>query len=303
MQPRHFLLVVLAATLWGGGGVAGKLLADHAQMDPVSIAMWRLIVAGLALMAYLAVRGHLRLRRMTRPMWVRAALTGGFTAVFEVTFFSAISLSSVGLSTLIAIGSAPVFVALYDWATSRLTPPPLTIGALILALVGVGLLLGGSLDGGRNAVVGALLALTTGISFAAVSVVNRRQIPGLPPVLLTGVGFTLGGLMLVPFAVLAGLDVATDMVGWSLVLLMGVVMTGFAYIAYLSGLVTVPPFVATIVALLEPLIAAVLGAIIFSEVLGLSGILGGVILGTAVVLLRPQRDAPAPVREAPTMVD
>jgi DME family drug/metabolite transporter len=303
VRPRHFLLVVLAAVLWGSGGVVGKLLGDHASLHPMSVAMWRMAVGGLVLLAYLGARGRVDLRSLTPTMWVRIALTGGFTAIFEAMYFTAINLSSVGLTTLIAIGSAPVMVAAFDWLILRTRPPRLTIIALALALTGLVLLLNGSVDGGRNAIVGALLAVVVGAAFAGVTVVNRRPIVGLPPVLLTGTAFTVGALMLVPFALLAGIGAPADAEGWGLVLLLGVVITAFAYIAYLTGLVTVPPFVATIVTLLEPLIAAVLGAIVFAERLGPWGIVGGVVLGAAVVLLRPQRDAPVPARKAPTMVD
>ncbi|PKQ25478.1 MAG: EamA family transporter [Actinobacteria bacterium HGW-Actinobacteria-4] len=303
VRPRHFALVVLAATLWGSGGVVGKVLGDHSGLHAMSVAMWRMAVGGLVLLGFLAVRRALTLRPLTRPMWVRILLTGGFTAVFEATYFSAINLSSVGLTTLIAIGSAPVMVAAFDWFALRTRPPRLTVIALVIALTGMVLLLGGSLDVGRSGMWGAALALVTGASFAGVSVVNRHQIPGLPPVLLTGTAFTAGALMLVPFALIAGIGAPADATGWGLVLLLGVVITAFAYIAYLSGLVTVPPFVATIVTLLEPLIAAVLGAIVLSERLGPLGIVGGIVLGAAVVMLRPQRDTPAPVRQPPTIVD
>jgi len=38
------------------------------------------------------------------------------------------------------------------------------------------------------------------------------------------------------------------------------------------------------------LVAAILGAIVLSERLGPTGIAGGVLLGIAVLILRPQRD-------------
>ena len=43
---------------------------------------------------------------------------------------------------------------------------------------------------------------------------------------------------------------------------------------------------------LEPLLGAILGAIVFGERLGALGIVGGALMGAAVLLLRPQRDEP-----------
>ncbi|MDN4482641.1 DMT family transporter [Demequina lignilytica] len=290
MRPRHFLSVVLAATLWGFGGITGTLLGDHAGIGPLSIAMWRMLVAGVALLAYLAVRGTLR--RLSAAQWRRALLTGTLTAAFEACYFLGISYSSVGLSTLIGIGSAPVFVAAYDWATERRRPPVTTLIALALALGGLALLLSGSLDTGRNGPLGALIALGAGATFAAITVVNRHEVPGLGPVEHTAFAFTFGGLLLVPAAAATGIGAASDGYGWALTIAMGVLITALAYVAYLTGLRSVPPFVATIVALLEPLVAAIAAALIFAERLGPLGIVGGLLLGAAVVLLRPQRDEP-----------
>ena len=74
--------------------------------------------------------------------------------------------------------------------------------------------------------------------------------------------------------------------------MLGLGITALAYVLFLAALETVPPFVATIVTLLEPLLGAVLGAIVFSERLGVAGVVGGALMGAAVVMLRPQRDEP-----------
>ncbi len=285
--------VVLAATLWGFGGVAGTLLGDHAGLHALSIAMWRMLVAGIALLAYLAVRRSLRWRTLTPRMRRRALATGALTALFEALFFSGIAQASVGLSTLIGIGSAPVFVAAYDWWSTRRRPERPALVALALALAGLALLMGGSLDTGRNGMLGGALALAAGASFAAISVINRTEVPGFGPVEHTALAFTAGGLMLVPVAALAGIGAADDAYGWALTLAMGVLITALAYVSYLRGLRSVPPFVATIVTLLEPLVAAILAAMVLGERLGWVGVLGGVALGSAVVLLRPQRDEPS----------
>jgi len=283
--------VVVAASLWGGGGVVGLKLAEHAGIHPLSVAMWRMLVGGLTLVVALAVSGRLRFR-LGRAAWTRILLTGALTALFEAGYFTAIAIASVGLATLIGIGSAPVFVALFDWLVRHERADRLTLAALVLALAGLTLLLSGSLDMGGNGAWGAVIALANGAVFGAITVVNRTPVPGLDPVPLTGLGFTAGGLLLVPVALIPGIGAPSDAVGWGWTLLLGIAITALAYVAYLTGLRTVPPFVATIVALLEPLIAALLGALVLGERLGVVGMVGGALLGTAVVLLRPQRDEP-----------
>ena len=128
--------------------------------------------------------------------------------------------------------------------------------------------------------------------FAAITIVNRTPVPGLNPVALTGGAFTAGALMLAPFALAAHTGLPHDAEGWGLAVALGVGITALAYVLFLAALETVPPFVATITTLLEPLLGAILGAIVFGERLGVAGVIGGALMGGAVVLLRPQRDEP-----------
>ncbi|MDN4481028.1 DMT family transporter [Demequina muriae] len=293
MRTRDFLLVLLAAALWGTGGVLGTLLADDGQVPPASVAMWRMLVAGSALSLWLVARGALRLRSLTAPMLRRLLATGALIAAFEVLYFTSIALAGVGLATLVAIGSAPAWVVLWDWVRRGDRPDARRTLALVVALAGLVALLGSSLDAGDGALAGVALSIATGAVFAGVTVVNRVAVPGLGAARLTALAFSAGGLMLVPVAVLLGWGAPAGVVSWGYALALGIGSTALAYLAYLTGLQTVPPFVATVVALVEPLVAAVLGALIFVERIGPGGLLGGAALASAVVLLRPQRDEPA----------
>ncbi|SEJ21090.1 drug/metabolite transporter, DME family [Demequina mangrovi] len=284
--------VVLAASLWGTGGVLGTLLAQRDGIPPASIAMWRMLIAGLALSAWLLARRALALRALDRPMAIRILATGSLTAVFEVLYFTGIALAGVGLATLVAIGSAPVWVALWDWWRRGDRPAGRRVLALVLAVAGLVTLLGSSLSVADGAALGVLIALVTGATFAGVTVVNREPVPGLGAARLTALSFAAGGVLLVPVALVLGWGAPSGAASWGLATALGIASTALAYVLYLGGLRTVPPFVATIVSMLEPLVAAILAAIVFSERLGWTGIAGGLALGAAIVLLRPQRDEP-----------
>lgn len=65
---------------------------------------------------------------------------------------------------------------------------------------------------------------------------------------------------------------------------LGLVPTALAYVLYFTGLRTVETGSAALLALLEPLTAAVLGAVVLSERLGVSGLCGAVLIGLAVLL-------------------
>lgn len=302
MRTPHFLLVLAAAALWGTGGLLGSLLADHSAVPAPAVAMWRILLAGVVLSAVLLVRRRLAVLSLTAPMMRRIVLTGALLAVFQVLYFTAVTMAGVGLATLVAIGSAPVWVAAWGVMRHRRAPTPRALIALAVALGGVASLLGGSLDAGVQAMAGMAVALGAGGTFAALTWVNRIGVPGLGAVRLTALSFTVGGLLLVPVVLVTGWAAPVGVAGWSYALALGVLSTAVAYIAYFAGLVTVPASVATIVVLVEPLAAAVLGAVVLGERLGPWGVAGAVALAVAVVLLRPQRDAPTRHPGQPTMV-
>jgi len=292
MRTRDFLFGIAAACLWGGGGVVGVVFGEHEGFAPVGIAAWRMALAGVSLLAVLAVIGRFRPGEWSRAAWVRMVVTGALTAGFEYAFFTSVTLASVGLATLVGIGSAPVVVAGYDAVVLRQRPSVRSVVALGLSLVGLGLLVGGSLDEGSRMLLGVAVALAAGVSFAAITIVNRAPVPDLHPVALTGGAFTAGAVLMLPFALLAGTGLPHDLEGWGIAIVLGVIITGLAYVLFLTSLQTVPPFVATIITLLEPLLGAILGAIVFGERLGWLGAIGGALMGAAVLLLRPQRDEP-----------
>ena len=292
MRTRDFLFAVAAACLWGGGGVMGVVFGEHEGLQPVGIAVWRMGLAGVSLLLLLAAMGRFTPGSWSRPAWVRMLVTGALTAAFEYAFFTAVTIASVGLATLVGIGSAPVVVAGYDAVVTRERPPARSLLALALSLTGLGLLVGGSVGQGSAMVLGVAIALGSGVAFGAITIVNRRPVPGLHPVALTGGAFTAGAVILLPLALAAHTGLPHDLEGWGMAIVLGVVITGLAYVLFLTALQTVPPFVATITTLLEPLLGAILGAIVFGERLGVLGVVGGALMGTAVLLLRPQRDEP-----------
>lgn len=283
-----FLAVVAGAVLWGTGGLAGSALAAEG-LPMVTVAAYRLAVGGGSLLLVLLLAGRLRRMARTGAVARRVLLTAVLAAGYQGAYFVAVGRSSVSLATVVALGAAPVLVAAATSVLTRRPPSRRTVLAVVLAVVGLVLLVGLS-GGGADPVGGAVTALGAAAAFAALTVVNRTGVPGLDPLLLTGLGFSLGGLLLVPVAVVGGgALVPTAPSAWWLVLYLGVVPTALAYAAYFTGLRSVPATTASLVALLEPLTAALLAAGLLGERLGVGGVLGGLLLGAATAAVAPRR--------------
>ncbi|MFS0700861.1 DMT family transporter [Cellulomonas sp. 179-A 4D5 NHS] len=286
-----FGLVLLGALLWGTGGVAGTVLARETDLPMLAVASYRLLVGGGALVVVLALTGRLAVVARSRAVVVRVAVTAVLAAVYQAFYFVAVGIASVSVPTLVALGASPVLVAAATVALNRRRPATRVLVALGLALVGLVLLVG--VPTGPGATAGALLALVSAGAFATMTLLNSRPVPGLAPLPLTALSFTLGGVLLLPVAATLGGGLAlppagSGPAGWLLLAFLGLVPTALAYGAYFTGLRTVPPTTASVVALLEPLTGAVLAALLLGDRLGWPGLVGGALLGAAVVALRPR---------------
>lgn len=297
---RGFALVVLGAVLWGTGGLAGAALADEG-LGPGAVAALRLGAGGVALVAFLAVLARVpggvrpgAVAWSSRPVLARLGAVAALLAAYQACYFSALGRTSVSVATLVALGAAPVLVALATAVRSRTLPEPRVLVAMLLALGGLVLLVrpGSGADGVVDP-LGLLLALLAAAAFAGVTIVNRRPVPGLEPVVMTGASFVLGGVLLAPWALASGIAAGTGDAPDSgrvalLVVFLAVVPTAAAWAAYFTGLRWVPATTASLVALLEPLTASVGAAVLRGERIGLLGVLGAVALGAATFAVRPR---------------
>jgi uncharacterized membrane protein len=130
--------------------------------------------------------------------------------------------------------------------------------------------------------------------FAAITLVGSRPVPGLDDVTVTGLGFTIGGLTLMPLAQLAGgIGFRPSLASVGLVVALGTGPTAVAYTLFFRGLRSAAASTAALLALLEPLTGAVLADLLLGERLSGTGMAGAATIGAAVILtVRANRGSP-----------
>jgi DME family drug/metabolite transporter len=285
------IYLVMAGLLWGTGGLTGSLLSRSAGLPALSVAAYRLGVGGTLIIAFLVLTRRRRAsgRRWPsgRAAWARIAAIGLLAAVFQSCYFTAVSLSSVSLATLVTIGSAPVIVLAVERARGQRRIGRLAGCATSLALIGLSLLVGLPAGGIPESAVlaSAGLAVLAAAGFATLTLIGARPVAGLDDLTATGFGFALGGLILLPVAAVSGgLGFTPSPATLGLLAALGTGPTAVAYTLYFRGLRTAPAGTAALLSLLEPLTGTVLAAVILGDRLGASGIAGAVILAAALVL-------------------
>jgi drug/metabolite transporter, DME family len=279
------VLIGLAAVSWGTTGSVTNVLVTRAGAGALVIGAARMLIGAiLLLIAARWVTGSLRVDPADR--W-RCVVLGLCMAAFQATYFSAVTLVGIATAALIAICSAPLLItglaaaALGERLTARVG------SALALGVIGTGLLIVGpraAADVSVRFVAGVLLALGASFAYALYVVVAKATLARTAPLPLAAANFGVAALALAP--VLAGADVGRQVaLGWPWLLYLGAVTTAGAYAIYTIGLRDVPASAAGVASLAEPLTATLLGVVLFGERLGTAGVIGAVLLFTALALL------------------
>ncbi len=281
-RAKSSAALVLAGVLWGTGGLAGSLLASRAGLHPLSVAAYRLLIGGVIATGCLWLTGRLRGLPRTPRVRRRLLTVGGLLALFQASYFAAVSLSSVSVATMTIIGSAPVLLAVATVVKTRRLPGAWTLAALLGSLAGLALL---QWRPGEDVnVAGVLFALLAAAGFAALTLVTANRVDGLDPLPTTAFGCLIGGVTLSPAAVWFGMAVPLQADVLALVVYFGVVPTALAYAAYFRGLEGAHPVPAALSALLEPLTAALLSMAVLGERLGAVGWCGAAVLVVALAV-------------------
>lgn len=292
---RGVLLIALASVSWGTTGSVGTILVAGAGAHPLLIGTARMWVAAVLLLAGARLAAS-RLAPARSEAW-RWILMGLCMAGYQAAYFTAVTLTGIAVTALIAICSAPLAIAAL--ARGFLGEPlgPGTLAALGLGVGGTALLVGGPAIAGADparTVAGALLALGAGLAYAVYVVVAKAGLARTAPLPLTAATFAVAAVAMTPALAWVPAPLAQAARGWPWLLYLGTVATAGAYALYAAGLRRVPAAAAGVVTLLEPLTATLLGVLAFGERLSAAGVGGAALLLAALTLLLRSGSASTP---------
>lgn len=285
-MTRGLALISLAAISWGTTGATMTLLARDASAGPLLVGFLRMAVAApcLLLLARVVERSWRLSGRETRLVLG----AGASMSAYQVCYFSAVPLTGVAVTALLAICSSPLMIAGLAALFLGERPTRRVYVALGMGVVGTALLVvtpRGIEPLNPAFLPGALLALGAGLSYALYAVATKATLARVPPLTLAALTFSVAALALAPVLLWEPRVLAPLAGGWPLLLYLGLVPTALAYALYTVGLRRTPATAAGIATLLEPLTATALGVGVFGERLGLAGVVGALLLLGAIALL------------------
>lgn len=296
--PPGMWLLIGTGVLWGTIGVASKGVFEHSSFDAVSVTWLRTLLASPICILAVWVVGGRRLLGFSRRDLVTMIALGVALILYQWLYLAAIEQIGVSASTLISLCGAPVIVAVLSAVMLRERLSRVQSLSLIGALLGTGLLIGRppTVEGG-NGPLGVVFAVACALGIALHAMGSRRVANRVHPLVVLAIGFSVGAVALAPVVAQRGITFDAGVTAWSLLIYLATVPSFVAYFFYQRGLRHVPASMATIVTLIEPLVAAVLAWGFFGERLGWNGIVGGgLLLGSIWFLSTRARPGPNPVQ-------
>lgn len=298
-MTRPIVLFTLMCLIWGFTWIAMKV--GVTAMPPVLFAALRFTAAGLLILLWQRWQGG----RMTvrRGDWPRLV----FASLFIISFcyaplFWGVERVASGLAATVNLALVPVALFLLGLAHGEERFSWRQVAALLVGLVGLGLLFAPKIAADARAELAGILAIIAGtFAYCWGSILSRPLLMRYPSGLMAGLSTLIGGLALAvlsplleaeAFESIGALADPAVLASWLFLVLFGSL---FAYTIYLRLLRDWGAAKAGMYAFVTPVVAVFAGAAIFGERFGAAELAGMAVLlvATWLALRRPSEPADA----------
>lgn len=275
------LAILLSALLWSISGLLIKYIPWH----PMLIAGGRSFLTALVLLAYFRGRLRVRLNLIT--------LLSGLSLTLTQTLFIAANKMTTAANAIMLQYTMPVFIIMLSAAIYKIRPSRREVLAMIWAMAGIILFFMDDLAPGN--LLGNILSVLSGVTFAVFYVLNTRPSCHVPLATFLGQVFTaLAGL---PFLGLLDRQTFTTEALVALGIL-GTFQLGLAFIIFQFGIKRTNPLNASLISMAEPIMNPVWVFLILGEAPGILALIGTVIVISGVLFLNLSVKSEGPAKLA-----
>jgi len=278
MKHTDWFRLIALSTLWGGSFLFYRILAT--ELPPLTTVLSRVAIGAVAIFLYLRAR---RVEiAVPRAQWGRIVVLAILNNVVPFSLFAwGESRVSSGTASILN-AMTPIFVVLVTGLvlrTEKLTWA--RVLGVLCGIAGVAVLVGPDVLLGAD-LLGQAACLLAAVSYGFALPWGRR-ITGLEPPVLAMAQLSAATLILLPLVLLFDQPWSLanpDFIGWAAVAGLGLLCTGLAYIIFFAVLASAGATNLSLVTLLIPVSALLLGRVVLGE-----PITPGALGGTALIAL------------------
>lgn len=272
---KSTIQIIISMIIWGSVGIFVKYI----NIPSLEIAFLRAAVAAV----FLLIIGIFN-RRSNKSVYSRKNLilllaSGAAIGLNWVLLFQAYKYTTISNATL-SYYFAPVFIILLSPIVLKEKLTPIRLLSVFSALGGLFLILSNQANlslGKYNHPLGMIFGILAAVLYAGVVLLNKyiRDLSGFD---MTFIQITTAALVLLPFIISRGQLLIEGPNIFLLILIIGVVHTGIAYLIYFSAIKAVKAQSAAILSYIDPVSAIVLGTLILGEPVNIIQIFGGLLI-------------------------
>ncbi len=285
MNAWTWSLLLLLGLIWGGSFFFARIAVQH--IPPLTLVFLRLLLAGLALHIYIA--GRLDVYQTLKYRWREFLILGLINnALPHALIFFGQTRIGAGLAAILNATTPIWTVLIANYLTSDEKLSSAKIAGCLVGLAGTIVLIGPGLSASGQAPLWALLLpVLAAISYGFAAIYGKRFKDVPAPVTAAG-QLTASSLITLPLSLLADRPWTLSLPPLDIVfavLALALVSTAFAYILYFRIMAAAGATNASLVTLLVPPSAILLGVLFLGERLALGEFAGMALIGFGLVIL------------------
>lgn len=284
------ILIILAGCFWGTLGLFVRKLTDMG-LDSLDIGAIRNSFTAVILFLIVGLRDRKSMKIKLKSIpWLAAA--GIFSVVLmNFFYFTAVTLMDMSIASIL-LYTSPIFVMLMSAIFFRERITLKKVIALILAFGGC-CLVSGVAGGTEINVKGVIFGIASGFVYALYSIFSRvtlkQGVSGIAVSTYTFLFAAIGGILLADVGNIFRVIAENGPWAIAFMAIYAFTATVIPYVFYTIGLTYVENGVAAVIVAIEPVVATIIGAIVYKEIPSLVSAIGIVLVLSAIILLNIKR--------------
>lgn len=280
------ILIILAGCFWGSMGIFVRKLGTYG-FSAIQIVSIRISLAALIFSLVLFIKDRKGFKISPKDIPLFLGLGFGSILFFTICYFTAITMMSLSTAAIL-LYTSPVWIMLMSIFFFHEKLDKRKLIALALAFGGCVLVSG--ISGEGMTVTGLLIGLGSGIGYGLYSILGKIALRKYSSYTVTTYTFIFAAagawIISQPVDMIAKFSAALDF-GFLIVLcfLTALITAVIPFLSYTIGLESVEASKAGIIATIEPMVATLIGVLVFSEKLTLMSGAGILLILAAVVIL------------------
>jgi drug/metabolite transporter (DMT)-like permease len=278
-------MISIAASLWGIIAVFVKQLTEIGftpmEIVAIRVAVAFIILLGIGLSSF---KNQFKVQTKDIPLFMGSGIVS--IVFFNWCYFTTINQMNLSLAVIL-LYTAPAMVVLFSRLIFKEKLTKQKIVAVFGTLFGCIFITGiGSNSTGDLTMIGLITGLGSGLGYALYSIFGKIALEKYKPFTITFYTFFMATIFLFPLTRLwekANLLFQVNTLLWALGL--GLLPTVIAYFFYTKGLEKIESSKAAIIATVEPIVATLLGVVLYQEGMGLLQMIGTGLIFSSVIIV------------------